>query len=86
MTTLHGFPQPTHWKGKELPFANALASGKMVGEDDDRGRGGPPKQYGVLSYPTTILIDPDGKVVGRFHARDIKSATAEIEKLLAGKK
>lgn len=74
------------WNGKELPFANALASGKMVGEDDDRGRGGPPKQYGVLGYPTTILIDPDGKVVGRFHARDIKSATAEIEKLLAGKK
>ena len=66
-----------------MPFANALSSGKMVGEGDDRSRGGPPSQYGVLSYPTTILIDPEGKVVGRFHARDIKSATAEIEKLLS---
>ena len=27
-----------------------------------------------------------GKVVGKFHARNIKTATDEIEKLLAGKK
>ncbi len=74
------------WMGKELPFPNALASGKRVGEGDDRRRGGPPNQYGILSYPTTVLIDPDGKVVGQFHARDIKTATAEVEKLLAGKK
>ena len=74
------------WKGKELPFPNALVSGARVGEGEDRGRGGVPKQYGVLSYPTTILIDPEGKVVGAFHARDIKAATAMIEKLLASKK
>ncbi len=74
------------WKGKELPFPNALVSGARVGEGEDRGRCGVPKQYGVLSYPTTILIDPEGKVVGAFHARDIKSATAMIEKLLASKK
>jgi thiol-disulfide isomerase/thioredoxin len=68
------------WKGKALPFPSALVSGKR-GEDGKR-LAAPPKQYGVQGYPTTILIDRDGKVVGAFHARDIKTATAEVEKLL----
>lgn len=74
------------WKGKDLPFPSALTSGKRVGEGDDRKRGGTAAQYGITSYPTTVLIGPDGKVVGQFHARDIKSATAEVEKLLGEKK
>ena len=74
------------WKGKKLPFTNALVSGKREGEGEDRMRGGMAKLYGVLSYPTTVLIDREGKIVGKFHARDIKAATAEVEKLLAGKK
>jgi len=72
------------WKGKKLPFPNALVSGKREIEDGLRGQVA--TQYGVLGYPTTILIDREGKVVGRFRARDIKSATAEVEKLLAKKK
>jgi hypothetical protein len=72
------------WKGKKLPFPNALVSGKRENEDGLRGRVA--AQYGVLSYPTTVLIDREGMIVGKFHARDIKTATAEVEKLLAGKK
>ncbi len=75
-----------HWKGKELPFPNALVSGVRIGTGDDAKRGGPIAQYGVQGYPTCILIDREGKVVGQFHARDIKSASAEIEKLLSLKK
>jgi uncharacterized protein (TIGR03067 family) len=71
------------WKGKEIPFPNALASGKSEGEN--RKTGGPTAQYGIQSFPTCILIDREGKVVGRIEARDIKSASEEIEKLLAKK-
>jgi uncharacterized protein (TIGR03067 family) len=74
------------WKGKDTPFPSALVSGTRVGTGDERGPGGSVKLYGVRGFPTTILIDRDGKVVGQFHARDIKSATAEIEKLLSQKK
>jgi hypothetical protein len=34
----------------------------------------------------TVLIDRDGNVVGSFEARDIKAASAEIDRLLAGRK
>ena len=64
-------------KGKSLPFPNALVAGK-----DDRIS----KLYGVDLYPTTILIDRDGKVVRKFKANDLKAATEEIERLLGTKK
>jgi uncharacterized protein (TIGR03067 family) len=68
------------WKGKEIPFPNALVSGKRTG---DRQRpGGAIAQYGIEGFPTCILIDREGKVVDQFHARDIKKASEEIEKLL----
>ncbi|MBP3960620.1 redoxin domain-containing protein [Gemmata sp. G18] len=74
------------WKGKKIPFPNALVPGTRVGTGDDEKRGGPIAQYGIQSYPTCLLIDREGKVVGKFGARDIKQASAEIEKLLNPKK
>jgi thiol-disulfide isomerase/thioredoxin len=74
------------WKGKDVPFPVALTSGKQVGDGDDRSRGQAAAQYGVTKYPTAILIDRDGKVVREFHARDVKIASEEIEKLLNEKK
>jgi uncharacterized protein (TIGR03067 family) len=75
-----------YWKGKDMPFPSALVSGTRVGTGDDRGPGGSVKLYGIKGFPTCILIDREGKVVGQFHARDIKKASEEIEKLLADKK
>lgn len=74
------------WKGRDLPFPVALCSGKPVdvGGGETRRRG-PAVQYGVVTYPTTILIDRDGKVVGRFQTRDTSVAVQAVEKLLAGK-
>jgi thiol-disulfide isomerase/thioredoxin len=69
----------TLWKGKELPFSNALVSGKREGEGRERGT---PGRYGILGFPTTILIGPDGKVVGSFNARDLKAATEQVDRLL----
>lgn len=74
------------WGGKDLPFPVALVSGKPIGEGENKDRGEAARQYGVQSYPTTVLIDREGKVVGRFNARDAKSAVAQIEKLLNDKR
>jgi hypothetical protein len=65
----------------------ALTSGKQIASTNNEFvRGGAAFQYGILGYPTTILIDREGKVVGKFHARDAKQAVAEVEKLLSEKK
>jgi hypothetical protein len=40
----------------------------------------------VSGWPTVILIDPEGKVAGKFPLRDVKTAIEEIEKLLRAKK
>ncbi len=74
------------WHGKDIPFPVALTSGKEVGAGETRSRGLAAEQYGVLSYPTTVLIGRDGNVVGRFHARNAKAAADEVEKLLSAKK
>jgi uncharacterized protein (TIGR03067 family) len=74
------------WKGKDMPFPNALVPGTRVGTGDEKRPGGAVAQYGIQGYPTTLLIDREGKVVGQFHPRDIKQASEEIEKLLAEKK
>jgi uncharacterized protein (TIGR03067 family) len=74
------------WNGKDLPFPVALVSGKREGEDGANARGGAVAQYGIGSFPTTVLIDPEGKVVGEFTIRDAKYDVPRIEKLLKEKK
>jgi thiol-disulfide isomerase/thioredoxin len=62
------------WKGKTIAFPNAVVTGQQAGRA--------PEQYGIDRYPTTVLIDPEGRVVDKFNHNDIKSATAAIEELL----
>ena len=48
------------WKGKPLPFPILLdASGETLAT------------YGIDSFPTTILIDPEGKLVGEVHEAEL---------------
>lgn len=70
------------WGGKDLPFPVLLASGKRLGGGENAPRGDLALRYGVQGYPSTILIDREGNVVGKFHARDLKSATNQLEALL----
>jgi thiol-disulfide isomerase/thioredoxin len=70
------------WQGKQLPFSNALVSGKISGKGESRQRMGTPEIYGVEHFPMTILIDPKGNVVDEFPIRDLQTATERIEKLL----
>ncbi len=65
------------WGGRDLPFPVALTSGKHVAGVERAS-----DEYGVLYFPTTVVIDREGKVVGKFEARDEKSAEAAVEKLL----
>ncbi len=72
------------WGGRDLPFLVALDGGgmtKIEGADDQSGRGATTAAYGVRSFPTHVLIDRAGNVVGRFnpHASD---ADERIEALL----
>jgi len=69
-----------YWDGKDLPFSVALVSGKIA-----RARKSPAQQYGVFGYPTTIVIDRKGNIVGElggFGPKDIDKAAAAAEKLL----
>jgi|GEM_PF-95941 len=68
------------WKGRDLPFSVGLFNG--IKTDKDSERGAIAQTYGIQSYPTTILIDRAGKVVGEFHAREEKSAIKAMEKVL----
>ena len=77
----------THPKDLTGSFNLDLVSGKLVDDGNgDSARGRTSLQFGVVSYPTAILIDPDGKVVGRWGAPTAKEAIAKAEKLLNGKK
>ena len=67
------------WAGRDLPFPVALVATK----DGDHYKSGPSAQYGVTSWPTTVLIDPDGVLVGEFDFRDAESAVKAVEALLA---
>jgi len=73
------------WKGKDMPFPSALVSGTRIGTGDDKQPGGAIAQYGIRDFPTCLLIDREGKVVGEFNNRDIKKASEEIDKLLQKK-
>ncbi|MEZ5964243.1 MAG: TlpA disulfide reductase family protein [Planctomycetota bacterium] len=43
-----------HWHGRDLPFPILLdATGKTI------------RKFGVHAFPTQILIDPEGKLVGQ---------------------
>ena len=54
-----------YWGGKDLPFPVLLdASGETI------------RQYGVQAFPTTILIDPEGRLVGRGSEKLLEQAMA----------
>jgi thiol-disulfide isomerase/thioredoxin len=48
----------TLWRGRELPFPVLLDAQKGM-------HGATVEAFGINSFPTTILIDPDGKLVGQ---------------------
>lgn len=58
-----------YWAGRDIPFAVALdGGGRTEIEGTDRtARGATTAAYGIQAWPTMVLIDKNGKVLGRFH-------------------
>jgi thiol-disulfide isomerase/thioredoxin len=74
------------WGGRDLPFLIALDGGGRthIVDTASAGRGETTAAYGVHAFPTTLLIDRNGRLVEKM-SRDPELARAEIEKLLATK-
>jgi hypothetical protein len=67
--------------GKDLQFLIALDGG---GETQIQGRaavarGATTAAYGITSFPTQILIDREGNVVGRFRKKDFDKLVDEMK-------
>jgi thiol-disulfide isomerase/thioredoxin len=62
------------WKGRDLPFPVALdGGGELPISGTERStRGATHAAYGIQHWPTTILIDPQGNVVGEKSVNDPK--------------
>jgi uncharacterized protein (TIGR03067 family) len=73
------------WKGRDVPFPTALVSGRRR----EQGQCLAAADYGVMSYPTTIVIDRHGRIVRELHIptspADDAHADTWIEELLAAK-
>lgn len=69
----------SRWSGREIPFRLALDGGA---EKQGSGQGATTRLYGISSFPTSILIDREGKVVGQFHAGSEQSI-AQMRELLS---
>lgn len=80
--------QSEHWKGRVLPFEVVLDGGGETSIPDSEAstRGGTTAQYGIRSFPTTILIDRKGNVVRQIEVRDEASARRAIEEVLGDSK
>lgn len=72
------------FKGRALPFPLALAGGGKVPVEgvDVTVNGQVFADYGILEYPTTLLIDQQGKVVSPLDSWNPASEKAKIAELL----
>ncbi len=67
------------WAGRAIPFRIALdGGGRTPIEGTERSvNGATTAAYGITGWPTTVLIDPDGKVVGKYDGH-----RQELERML----
>lgn len=75
------------WKDRDIPFPVALAVEHRVPHRPDieaKATCPAAAAYGITGYPTCVLIDRQGRVVGNFYASD-KTAMATLEKALREK-
>ena len=72
------------WNNRDIPFTIAFdRPDPAVGAGDSAiGRGMTIARYKVHGFPTTLVIDQEGKVVGRVDARDDDALNAIIDQAL----
>jgi thiol-disulfide isomerase/thioredoxin len=71
------------WKGRDLPFMVALDGGgeTRVVHSAVKARGATTAVYGIHSFPTTLVVGRDGKLLCEFELRGEK-ARDQIDRLL----
>ncbi|HEV7226724.1 MAG TPA: hypothetical protein VGN42_28710, partial [Pirellulales bacterium] len=75
------------WNGRDVPYPVAIVIGKRVPygpQIADQARCRLSAEYGVLSYPTLVLIDKQGNIAGKFYPEQEESVK-RLEKLLSEK-
>jgi thiol-disulfide isomerase/thioredoxin len=62
------------WSGRDLTFPVALTTGLVpfVAGGEPAALGPVAADYGITSYPSLVLIDPDGNVVGKVGLKELK--------------
>ena len=70
------------WGGRDLPFPVAMVNSqrKKHSNVEQTGRGQAAVDYGVQFYPSQVLIDPEGKVVGWFDEKEHVKLFEELPK------
>ena len=68
------------WSGRDLPFPVALTTGRVpiVDGGEPHALGPVSADYGITSYPSLVLIDPEGNVVGRVSLKGVRERIREI--------
>ena len=72
------------WANRDLPFQVALdrPDPDLPADDDPIGDGVTCKRYQIHGFPTTLVIDQEGKVVGTVNVREEGKLDALISSLL----
>jgi thiol-disulfide isomerase/thioredoxin len=71
----------TNWRGKDLPFPVAIDAGENPKEKPSLFNSATVKQYGIHSFPTAVLIDRQGKVLGQWDYRGENGRSAILKAL-----
>jgi hypothetical protein len=71
------------WNGRDLPFLVALDGGgeTRIVHSASRMKGATTAEYGIQTFPTTLLINRDGILLGDFSPW-AKDAAAQIKSVL----
>jgi thiol-disulfide isomerase/thioredoxin/protocatechuate 3,4-dioxygenase beta subunit len=72
------------WGSRDLPFRIALAGGgpTAVEGTEAKANGQTIADYGINSFPTTLLINQQGNLVTRLNHSDLEDTKKRIDKLL----
>jgi beta-lactamase regulating signal transducer with metallopeptidase domain/thiol-disulfide isomerase/thioredoxin/protocatechuate 3,4-dioxygenase beta subunit len=73
-----------HWNGRDLPFTALLDGGGPTPIPDSKltGRGATTAAYGIQAFPTTLVIDQQGRLAGQLPLHEIDSGRRRLNELL----
>jgi beta-lactamase regulating signal transducer with metallopeptidase domain/thiol-disulfide isomerase/thioredoxin len=72
------------WEGRSIPFTVLLDGGGTTAIPGSKlsARGATTAAYGITAFPTTVLIDRDGKIAATIAPHDLEASRARIQMLV----